>query len=293
MINICTVADRNYFLQGLALFESLKQHASKPFMLHFLCINTEDYIRFNKTIDGVQFYDVNTFIENSKALRYLRDTNYKYFCWSLASFFSYYLLEYKMLKDVLYIDSDICFYKDVYALLDKFENKNCAIFRHRQFNLNQNVEEGLYNVGVIYFSGKNGSDVCGWWVDAVLNKKYSALATCGDQKYIEMFQYMIGSNNMYIDGDVGHGAPWLWQLYDLTEINKGYIIWNNVKQDYFFTHFSQFKYNINNNTFIHSKMHECYTMNNRIFETPELNKHYLEYFNLVVKVHNMYNTYNT
>lgn len=290
MIDICTVADSKYLAQGLVLFESIKNKTSIPFNFHFLCINEEDYKKYNDKIDGVKFYNVKEFIQKSNILETIFDTDYKYFCWSLASFFSYYLLEYQKCPSIFYIDSDICFYRDIQYLLDKFGNKDCAIFRHRQFGLTTNRAEGLYNVGVVYFkNNNNGIKASSWWVDAVLNKKYPSLATCGDQKYLEYFPQLIGEENIYLDGDVGHGAPWLWQLYDLNNINEGFITWNGNKQDYYFTHFSQFKYSLTNNTFIHSAMHECYTNNNKIFENKQLNKHYQSYFDFIMDTYSKYN----
>lgn len=290
MIDICTVADSKYLAQGLVLFESIKNKTTTPFKFHFLCIDEGDFKKYNNKIDGIVFYNVKDFIQKSKALRKLFDTDYRYFCWSLASFFSYYLLQYKECSSVLYIDSDICFYRDVQSLLNKFTNKDCAIFRHRQFELNSNRPEGLYNVGVIFLkNNKNGIKISSWWADAVLNKKYPSLATCGDQKYLEYFPQLVGEENIYIDGDVGHGAPWLWQLYELDNINAGQITWKNKIQEYYFTHFSQFKYCINSKTFNHSAMHECYTNNNKIFKNNELNKHYQMYFDTILDIYSKYN----
>lgn len=290
MIDICTVADSKYLAQGLVLFESIKNKTSIPFNFHFLCINEEDYKKYNTKIDGVIFYNVKEFIQKSKTLKKLFDTDYRYFCWALASFFSYYLLEYEKCPSILYIDSDICFYKDIQSLLNKFIDKDCTIFRHRQFELTSNRPEGLYNVGIVYFkNNKNGIRVSGWWADAVLNKKYPSLATCGDQKYLEYFPQLIGKENIYIDGDVGHGAPWLWQLYQLDDINNGWITWGDQNQEYYFSHFSQFKFCMDSKTFKHSLMHECYTNNNKIFQNKELNKHYETYFYSILDIYKKYN----
>jgi hypothetical protein len=289
-IDICTVADSKYFLQGLTLFESIKQKSSISFKFHFLCINEEDYLKHKDKYENIIFYNAKDFLDKSKLLynHYIND--YRYFCWSLASFFSYFLLKYENKNSVIYIDSDICFYKDIKILYEKIKNKDCAIFRHRQFSLNENRMDGLFNVGVVYFNNTpNGVNVLGWWADAVLNKKYPHLATCGDQKYLEAFPQIVGEDNIFIDGDIGHGAPWMWQLYDLSKINDGYITWNGEKQEYYFSHFSQFSYDIENNKFKHSTLHEPYTNNNQIFTNPVLDQHYKEYFNIIKQTKNKYN----
>jgi len=290
MIDICTVADSRYFLQGLTLFESIKDKASVPFKFHFLCINEEDYLNHKDKHEGIIFYNAKDFLSRSKILNNHYQEKYNYFCWTLASFFSYYLLKYENTNSITYVDSDMYFYKDINLLYEKIKNKDCAIFRHRQFSLNENRIEGLYNVGVVYFNNTpKGLEVLGWWADAVLNKKYPELATCGDQKYLDAFSQIVGPENIFIDGDIGHGAPWMWQLYDLSELNDGYITWNGVKQEYYFSHFSQFNYNIENNTFKHSTMHECYTNNNQLFLNPVLDKHHKDYFDNIKQTKIKYN----
>ena len=58
--------------------------------------------------------------------------------------------------------------------------------------------------------------------------------------------------------EVGHGAPWLWQLYDYTKyLSEGKVIWGNQEQLLLFSHFSQFK--LNGNGYTPSVMHHIYT----------------------------------
>ena len=103
-----------------------------------------------------------------------------------------------------------------------------------------------------------GSHICKWWKDAVLHKKYPHLSTCGDQKYLDEFPNMCPDDYIFIDGNIGHGAPWQWQLYDYSNYKKdGDIIWNGNNQKLIFSHFSQFE-NLGE-TYIPSKMHHIYT----------------------------------
>jgi lipopolysaccharide biosynthesis glycosyltransferase len=98
---------------------------------------------------------------NCLDLMKLKNENYRYFCWTLASYFSNYLMN-KNLGDVIYIDSDILFHHDLNIVLEAIGEKEVGIFRHRQFKTNR--PEGFFNVGVVYFKDSELSrHVLSWW----------------------------------------------------------------------------------------------------------------------------------
>ena len=149
----------------------------------------------------------------------------------MASYFSNYLL----LKgnSITYIDSDIYFHDNIEVILNEIGGRDVGIFRHRQFPLSTYRPEGLYNVGVVHFKNTQlGISVSNWWTDAVLNKKYPQLASCGDQKYLDNFPNLCPKDSIYLDENIGHGAPWLWQLYEFISPTK--IIWENQEQNLIF-----------------------------------------------------------
>ena len=115
--------------------------------------------------------------------------------------------------------------------------KEIAVFRHRMFRLGYNYTEGLFNVGVVYFKNTEfGKKALFWWADAVLHQKHPGLDTCGDQKYLDYF-FMHFKEKMFIDGNIGHGAPWHWQLYDLKNVKtRNEIVWENNVQKLIFNH---------------------------------------------------------
>ena len=108
---------------------------------------------------------------------------------------------------------------------------------------------GWFNVGVVHFKNSDvGKELLSWWADAVLHKKYPELATCGDQKYLDAF--LEHAENIFIDGNIGHGAPWHWQLYDYSSyFEDGCITWKGEKQKLIFSHFSDFEANMQDNTY--------------------------------------------
>jgi len=278
MRNLCTVSDINYLYKGLTLFESLIDN-SDNFVLHYLCIDdlTYDKIKKNESPNLVAHH-IDELLKNNDFLFQLKSSDYQYFCWSLASFFSNHLIELG-LDSIMYIDSDIYFHRNIDEIYNEIGNNEVGIFRHRQFDLSTPKIEGWFNVGVVYFkNGKIGSHICKWWSDAVLHKKYPHLSTCGDQKYLDEFLNMCPDDYIFIDGNIGHGAPWQWQLYDFSDYkNNGNIIWNGKKQKLVFTHFSQFE--CTQSYYIASKMHQIYTPTNMYLDVPELKSIYDEYYN--------------
>ena len=288
MKNICTVSDNNYLIKGLTLYDSLKEY-SEDFILHYLCI---DDTSFNKLTQfeskSLKVWNVTELLNNNNDLLNLKNTDYRYFCWSLASYFSNFLME-KYNKSITYIDSDILLYDNVDIILNAIDDKDVGIFRHRQFSLSIDVPEGHYNVGIVYFKNNDiGKKILNWWSDAVLHKKHPHLSTCGDQKYLEEFPRMC--SNIFIDGEIGHGAPWQWQLFNYDDYETdGTIIWEGKKQKLIFSHFSQFNYNLENDTYLPSSQHHIYTPLTMYTNNEGLKIIYDDYFDKIKKVYNKYN----
>ena len=273
MKNLCTVSDINYLLQGLTLYESLKKTTS-DFILHYLCIDEKSYDVLKPLENNtLKVYSVDTFVSSDPLLLNLKNSEYRYFCWSLASYFSNKLLS--KVEFITYIDSDIYFHGNIDIILKEIGSRDVGIFRHRQFPLNTYRPEGLYNVGVVFFRNSElGVSVSDWWSDAVLNKKYREYATCGDQKYLDNFPNLCPPESIYLDENIGHGAPWLWQLYEFIDTHK--IKWENKEQDLIFTHFSQFKFE--DTGYVPSLMHHIYTPMDEYSTNPNLKLIYDDYF---------------
>ena len=76
--------------------------------------------------------------------------NHLNFCWSLASYFTNFLVN-ELQEDVTYIDADIFFHQSVRDMLFKMAQKDIGIFRHRQYPINIPNPNGRFNVGVVHF----------------------------------------------------------------------------------------------------------------------------------------------
>ena len=193
--NFCTLSDYNYLHFGLALFESLQQHASS-FHLYYLCLDKKAYdtlvsmdldsltpifIGYLEDQDGKLLEIKNAQpsrealiqenywnkTENNKAAKAIQ-----YF-WVLASYFSWYLLKTYDIDHIVYADSDIFFFDDCKNIFDEVGERSIGLVSHRLTKWSDTrvwgrdwasttekddiPDSGYFNVGVVYF--KN-DDIC-------------------------------------------------------------------------------------------------------------------------------------
>lgn len=288
--NVVTLSDYNYLPKGLALYDSLIKTGSE-FTLHYLCLDEKTLGKFSElNLENIIVYSAKDLASSDETLNQIRETDYWFFCMASASYFMNYLMN-SGIEELTYVDSDIYFHQSINSLIEAFGDRQVAIFRHRQFPLDAPRPEGFYNVGVVHFKkGKFGSKILNWWSDAVLNRKFPELATCGDQKYLDRFPEMCPEDMIYLDGDVGHGAPWQWQMLDLSSLLiDGTIVFEGRRQKYFFSHFSQFSYDLSKNNYIPATMHHIYVSLDKYQSNADLKNLYDNYFSSVKEAITKYN----
>ena len=271
--HIVTLSDHNYIINGMCLYESLSKH-SDDFMLHYLCLNDETYNKlFSLGLDNLQYYSMYE-LSQDKDLETLKNNNVSrpidesdgqsHFHWALASFFSRYLINNYNLPHVLYVDSDILFYHDVQRVFDAMGSKSIGIITHKHNKLDKTTTNvGYYNVGIIYFTNDEvGSKCLDFWRNCCIhsdNEYAETFGSCGDQKYLELFDDLFGKENVEVlCRKVGNGAPWNFTMFEFLEDDK--IIWRDpegnvlepneeLEQDLVFNHFSHFAPNYDEQSF--------------------------------------------
>ena len=290
MKHLTALSDQKYILYGVALIDSLEK-STIPWRLHYYCVDDQTYQYITSLRHpNVIAYRPDTLVsskfefplnQNRIRLNRVKLSDYRYFCWSLASVFTDYIMKNVQCDSVTYVDSDVYFHGDLRKLFDAFGNVDIGIFRHRHFmDPNCDYGDGKYNVGVVYFqASKKGRELLSWWADAVLYQKYPEYATCGDQKYLEYFPKVCSPSEIFIDGDVGHGASWHWEVYDLSKLKDKIVIWNGKEQELLFTHFSKFLYNLNDRSFASG----WYKDDHIIHSTPDLRELHLEYVDALTR----------
>ena len=286
MINLCVVSDYNFLAKGLTLYESLLKN-STDFVLHYLCFDERAYNKLKPyECKSLKVYSDLTYRVVDPALKKLKEEDKKYYSYALASYFSREMMR-TWKTPITYIDSDIYFHQSINNMLDKMGTKDIGIFRHRQYSMDYPNGNGWFNVGVVHFKNTAcGEEYLDWWADAVLHRKYPGLATCGDQRYLDVFT-VLPESFLFIDGDIGHGAPWQWMLYSFDSYAEdGCICWRGKKQKLIFSHFSQFIYDME--SYKPTTMHFCFTPENMYTEDAGLKKIYDDYYTEIKKTHGKY-----
>jgi len=289
MKHLCVVSDYNFLPKGLTLYESLLKN-SEDFVLHYLCFDEKSYTKLLEyESDSLRVYSDESFLENDEVLNLLKTSDRKYYSYTLASYFSHQLMG-ELDAPITYIDADIFFHQDIGVIFEEMGEKEVGIFRHRQYDPRYPNGNGWFNVGVVHFKNTvAGRHVLSWWSDAVLYRKYPELATCGDQRYLDAF-LELDEAKLFIDGTIGHGAPWQWMLYDFsTYEDDGCITWGGQRQKLVFSHFSQFEYSLKDNSYTPSTTHYCFTPLDMYSSIPQLKSIHDDYFGQIKRAHKEYN----
>ena len=286
----CTLSDINYLPKGLALYKSLKKETKEDFILYYLTLDDSSARRLTElSLSNIIVHNLSEIETKREELKTARlNRPYNQYCFTLASYYLYYLMGTEKIDHITYIDSDIYFYQDPDIIYKEIGDKSVGIIAHRHNKIGDD-RDGAYNVGVVYFKNNEmGKKVLFWWMDAVLNKKYPEYMTCGDQKYLEGFIPLFGEENICIaDKTFGHGAPWNFRLYSYEKASEGKITWGGKEQLMVFNHFSKFSYELNPSSInFTSGQYRDHVLGGAIFQNnPEVVQYYMAYFAVLKEVH--------
>jgi len=263
MRSFCTLSDKKYIYNGLALLNSLRRWAG-DFVLYYLCLDEETKVAVLKVGgNDVVAVSISAFENADSQIAACRNRpemtqpgtktvldSYSQFCWALAPCWTSYLLDKVVDHDgINYLDSDLFFRQSLEPIFWAMVDRSIGIFKHR--HLTSDHPSGEFNVGMVCFRGDEIGKKCArWWRGVSLNPKNPWAAkygTCGDQKYLELFALLFGQENIaFLDDSIGHGAPWNYNLY---QYDGDYIIWNGKRQLLVFNHFSHFVPDLEHDTY--------------------------------------------
>jgi hypothetical protein len=130
MENYCTLFDKNYTLQAVALFQSLRRHTT-DFVLYCLCMDDESFAFIRKCgqpdLIAIQVSDLET--PEVRAVR--EQTTHGQFCWVSQPLICEYLLTQKKLPRVTYLEADSMFFADPRIILEEFGDGSVSCVPHR------------------------------------------------------------------------------------------------------------------------------------------------------------------
>lgn len=240
--NFCTLFDKKYLLNGLALYYSLNKFNQGEFVLWMLCMDDVSYEILSKmNLSGMKLVKLADF-ENEALRKAKQDRNIAEYCWTCAANFCNYLLNKYDLPSITYLDSDLLFFGDFKRIFSEIGSNSIGIIEHRYSTERKYLEKdsGRFNVEwVTFLNDEEGKKALKWWSDKVIEWCYARFENgrFGDQMYLNDWPERF--KNVCIIQNLGAGlAPWNVNNYSIKEDN-GKILVNN--QPLIFYHFHGFK----------------------------------------------------
>tara|TARA_R110000824_G_scaffold57875_1_gene157154 strand:- start:1999 stop:2952 length:954 start_codon:yes stop_codon:yes gene_type:complete len=269
MHHLSAISDYNYLTYGLLLRDSIFEHATEDFIIHYLALDEQTKTALTE-VPNIKVYGMDC-IEKDEMFASLKKNNpskpgdLSPFHWALASFFTHYLIETEKLPHCLYTDTDILFYNNIKHIFDEVNAYDVGLITHKHVPLDYMQSVGYYNVGIVYFSDSKQAKKClEFWRDVVSDKDNpyaEKFGTCGDQKYLELFSFIVdGVKINILDHEIGHAAPW---NFSLSAITNNRLTWDmgpaffnchvtgehEITQDLMFVHFSHFTPDYKNDSY--------------------------------------------
>jgi hypothetical protein len=217
--DFCTYFDSRYLARGLALHDSLRQHAPGS-RLHALCMDDRAFdVLIGQARPGlvpIQLSDFEAGDEDLRAAKASRNlVEYYYTCTPSLPLFV--LRRHAELEQVFYIDADFYFFSSVASVLDDWGDGSVYVVGHRYPEALLEYEKyGKYNVGILGFRNDSEGRRCleqwrrqciDWCYDRLEDGKFA------DQKYLDtwpdQFRGLVVSRHPGVNV-----APW----------NKGHYI---------------------------------------------------------------------
>jgi len=225
-LNLCTLFDQNFLVQGISMIRSVEQFATAKIRWTVLALDQETYNYLKSWID----FDLEILTLDSIAdieLKLLRGTRpWNQLCWtSAACLLNLVNSRTEEGEIAAYIDADCLFFHDIFKTLEPLlHGSSIAIHEHR-FSTDRAEwlqRSGRFNVGLV--AGVHGTefDACvfRWRLQVLDNCEVDqSSGKCGDQTYLNEWPYRY--KDMAILNNDGIGvAPWNLNNYHISKKNK-------------------------------------------------------------------------
>jgi hypothetical protein len=225
-INLCTLFDSNFLLQGLALIESIEKSSTLSITWTVLALDnkTENFLTsINKT--NLVILNLHS-IQDRELYALIGQRPWREICWTSAACLLNYLKQKTQLGDLIaYVDADCFFYSDVAMALSQLKVEgSIGIHEHRysKDRLDFLEKSGRFNVGLIAgIRGKNFDDCIDLWRKQVLTdcSVDPAKGKCGDQTYLNEWPELYENTVIFHDKGIGC-APWNVNNYKISRVNQ-------------------------------------------------------------------------
>lgn len=218
MLIYCTLFDASYLSRGLAMYESLRRHATEFRLYIFAFDDLTERVLQSLALDHVIIIGLREF-EDPELLSVKPTRNQAEYCWTATPSTIRHILSRYNEPHCTYIDADLYFFDDPVVLFDEMGSRSVMITEHRytpRYDLS--ALSGRYCVQYITF--KNTPEairVLEWWRNACLDWCYAREedGKFGDQKYLD--DWLDRFTGVHVLQHLGGGvAPWNVQQYAIT-----------------------------------------------------------------------------
>jgi hypothetical protein len=125
----CTLFDKNYLIQGVALHSSLLRHAG-DFTLYALCMDSVSYALLKKMNSASLVPIAVDELITGEVMEVRRRTTHGQFCWVCQSLVCEYILNRFAVDMVTYLEADSLFFSDPEALFAEIGARSVSVVPH-------------------------------------------------------------------------------------------------------------------------------------------------------------------
>ena len=236
--------DYKYLPRAIVLIESIAEN-SENYLLTLVCHDELSYaVMQEKSMENVQIVKLSEieeyFHELTKKKSLIKPIEYIFL---LTPFIIKFCLETFKLENIVYVDSDICFFGSIDSIFAEAQHSDVGITSHNfPSKLNRLEVNGKFNVGVLFFRNtNNGNRVLNWWADRCLEStsiEMDSSNVFGDQKYLDLFSTIYPDTYVYENLGI-NAAP--WNCTSVSEAHGTFYI-NDSHTELVTFHFSGLQY---------------------------------------------------
>lgn len=210
---LCTYFDSFFMTKGMALYESLIEHAD-DFCLFVLCLDDTVY-RMCQSKDDSRLRPIllNELEECYSELLNVKGTRKKIeYYFTVTPFLPLFILKnYPDFKSVIYVDADMYFFSSLEAIYDELGSASIMINPHDFSPAKKKLEvNGIFNVGLVFFKNdSNGLACLNWWAKRCLEWCYDKPDgdRFADQKYLDKWPQLFEDVKVCSNRGISAG-PW-------------------------------------------------------------------------------------
>lgn len=191
-MNYCTYFDKNFLVQGLTCVHTLKKY-NKDVFIYILALDQETKLKLkNLKLSFIKVIELNLLFKKFPTLKIeKKKRKLNEFFFLLTPFLINFLLKYKKIDHVTYVDADLIFFSDI-SKIKSLLKKNDILASYHDHEGGK-ITTGKYNVGFLIF--RNNTKVLNllriWMTQCMISTtvdgNYSNII-CGDQKYLESWE---------------------------------------------------------------------------------------------------------